>query len=149
MEIVIPEIETLQTERIVYRPSVRHRANSIPEIMRITDEDDYTRVDFVYHAPKKYINGGWVQLHRSMYIRPSGSELRLGMLKAAGITYAPVKHYFNRPGEVLYFTVWFPAVPRGTQQIDIIEADIHDGTFFNFYGVSLDHVKRKPVFIGN
>lgn len=151
MKIDIHEAETAteQTERTVYKPVVRFQANDRPEIIRIKDEDDYTRVDFVYHAPSKYLNGGWVQLHRSMFIRPTGSDLRLGMIKAAGISYAPVKHFFNHAGEVLYFTVWFPAVPVGTTLIDIIEADIHGGTYFNFYGVSLEQIKRAPVFIEN
>jgi hypothetical protein len=149
MDILLPEIDIKKQERVVYSPHVRNRIQGNPEIMRITDEDDYTRVDFAYQAPAKYVHGGWVQLHRSMFIRPTGSNVHLGMIKAAGIPYAPVKHFFNRPGEVLYFTVWFPAVPAGTTLIDIIEADVHDGTYFNFYGVCLEYIKRSPVFIEN
>lgn len=151
MHMDITETETTIEEKVltVYHPMVQHQSNGNPEVMRITEEEDLTRIDFVYRSGAKYVNGGWVQINRGMFIRPSGSSECLVLVRAFGIPYAPVKHYFNRAGEVLYFTLYFPALPKGTESIDIIECEHGGEDFFNFYGVGLDHIKREPLYIQN
>ena len=94
--------------------------------------DEYTRIDFIYKAPTHYINGGWVQMDRNCFIRRVGCETRYTLIQAINIPISPTKHYFNRSGEYLRYTLLFPALPKNTCKIDIIEKEA-PGTYFNFY----------------
>ncbi len=110
-------------------------------IKGITFTADLTRIDFFYWAPNKYINGGWASMEPSSFIRPVGSSVKMKMVGSFGIAIAPNKHYFKRCGEMLYYSLFFPALPKGTQAIDIIELE-KPGNYFNFYDVS---VLTKPI----
>lgn len=97
--------------------------------------DAYTRIDFWYKAPDYYANGGWIQIDPLSYIRPSGSNTRYSLFKAINIPLAPKKFFFKRCGQQHSYTLYFPALPKDTKTIDIIEREV-DGTYFNFYGVN-------------
>lgn len=103
-------------------------------IKSIEATEEYTRIDFIYRSPKKYVNGGWIQMDAGAYIQPVNSNIKYGLIKAIGIPIAPKKHYFQRQGEYHTYTLIFPALPKNTTQINIIEKEA-PGTFFNFYGV--------------
>lgn len=96
--------------------------------------DAYTRIDFWYKAPDYYVNGGWIQIDPLSYIRPSGSNMRYSLFKAVNIPLAPQKFHFKRCGQLLSYTLYFPALPKDTKTIDIIEREA-PGTYFNFYSV--------------
>ena len=113
-------------------------------IEKISVDDDFTRIDFVYIAPKKYINGGWIQMDSGCFIRPIGSEIRYKMVSAINIPLAPSKYYFKSKGQVHHFSLLFPALPKSVKQIDIIER-LAEGTFFNFFKVTLQH--NAPTLI--
>lgn len=97
--------------------------------------DAYTRIDFWYKAPEYYVNGGWIQIDPLSYIRPSGSNMRYSLFKAINIPLAPEKFYFRRCGQLHSYSLYFPALPKDTKTIDIIEREA-PGTYFNFYGVN-------------
>lgn len=84
------------------------------------------------------------------YIEPVNSNIKYGLIKAIGIPIAPKKHYFQRQGEYHTYTLIFPALPKNTTQINIIEKEA-PGTFFNFYGVDysnwmiIPHVGDLPI----
>ena len=105
-----------------------HRMKSI----EVTDE--FTRIDFIYRSSKIYDNGGWIQMDKGAYIQPVNSEARYGLVKAIGIPIAPTKHYFKKQGEYHTYTLIFPALPKNTTKINIIEKEA-PGTYFNFYGI--------------
>ena len=96
--------------------------------------DAYTRIDFWYKAPDYYVNGGWIQIDPLSYIRPSGSNMRYSLFKAVNIPLAPQKFHFKRCGQLHSYTLYFPALPKDTKKIDIIEREA-PGTFFNFYDI--------------
>ena len=144
------EKETLEevltaTESFVFKnPISQHTPNEHLGIEKISLEDDFTRIDFVYIAPKKYSNGGWIQIDLGCYIRPIGSELRYKMIRAIDIPIAPTKYIFKRCGEVHHFSLLFPALPKSVKFIDIIER-LAEGTYFNFFKVALQH--QEPTLI--
>lgn len=136
MEVLIEkQNETKRETKIkLYNPEAldheqRHRVKSI----EVTDE--YTRIDFMIKGSYLYIRGGWIQIERNSFIRPAGTIERYGLIKAIGIPYAPVKHYFNYQGEPHTYSLIFPALPKSTKAIDIIEREA-PGTYFNFYNVN-------------
>jgi hypothetical protein len=70
-------------------------------------------------------------------------------LKAVNIPIAPQKHFFKRCGELLQYTLYFPGLPQETQSIDIIERDVTNGTWFNFYGVSVNKIRTEALYVDN
>ena len=136
-------IQEKQQECIVlYNPVGTNYKNS-HAIKCIECTDEYTRIDFIYKAPCYYINGGWVQLESNSFIRPVGSETKYKLIQAINIPIAPTKHYFNRCGEYLRYTLLFPALPKNTRKIDIIEKEA-PGTFFNFYNIDFSNWMTIP-----
>lgn len=111
-------------------------------VKSIEATEAYTRIDFMYHAPSKYINGGWVQLDPGTYIQPVDSELKYGLIQAINIPLAPTRYHFIQAGELLAYTLIFPALPKNTTHIHIIEKDA-PGTYFNFY--NLDYAEWMTV----
>ncbi len=128
---VILEPETKKNK--LYNPAaIDFRINHRVKCIEISDR--YTRIDFIYRSSNIYINGGWIHIDSNSYISPVGSDVKYKLLKAIGIPYAPMKHYFKRKGETHCYTLLFPALPKDTKQIDIIE-NLAPGTFFNFFNV--------------
>ena len=120
-------------EGMDYRKSLR--------IKCIEATDDHTRIDFIYKSSMIYDNGGWIQMDPDSYIQPIGSSTKYKLVKSIGVPLTPLKHYFKRQGEYYPYTLIFPALPKDTKAIDIIEK-LAPGSYFNFYNVS---VISKPI----
>ncbi len=144
--IEIEEPKKKVKEKVTYNPLIKRgpSPDTKLKIMRIEMEEDYTRIDFVYNNGKF----AWVQIDPASFIRPVGSDLRLTLVKASGIPCMPNKKFFDNPNETLYYTLFFPALPKGTESIDIIEREA-PGTYFNFYGVSMERVRKETIPVGN
>ncbi|NBU81493.1 MAG: hypothetical protein EBS55_07585 [Flavobacteriaceae bacterium] len=134
-----------KTEPYVFKnPISKYTPNEHLGIEKISLDDDFTRIDFVYIAPKMYVNGGWIQMDSGCFIRPIGSDTRYKMIQAINIPVAPTKYYFKSKGQVHHFTLLFPPLPKSVKHIDIIER-LAEGTYFNFFKVSLQH--NEPTLI--
>jgi hypothetical protein len=138
------ELLTITEPHVFKTPISHYTPNEHLGIEKISLDDDFTRIDFVYIAPKRYINGGWIEMDSGCYIRPIGSEIRYKMVSAINIPLAPSKYYFKSKGQVHHFTLLFPALPKSVNQIDIIER-LAEGTYFNFFSVALQH--NAPTLI--
>ena len=145
--IEMPKIKEL--EKVVYNPFVKSAPAHLTEfkIMRIKAEENYTRIDFLY------CNGSyaWVQIDPNSFIRPVGSEVRFPLIKAQGIPLTPQKYYFRNVNETIYYTLYFAALPKSVTSIDIIEKEVNTPAhnYFNFYGVSMETIKKRPIEVGN
>ena len=137
--------EMTQTEtRVFTNPISDFTPNEHMGIEQITLNEDNTRIDFVYISPKDYKNGGWIQMDANCFIRPIGSEIRYKMKQAINIPIAPNKYHFKRSGQVLRFSLLFPALPKEVKAIDFIEKHA-EGTYFNFFNIALQH--NEPTLI--
>ncbi len=152
--------ETDKAVKIVYNPLIKFQTCEKTDILRITQKEDLTIIDFACYANARYINGGWARVQPGCYIRPVGSSDKLGILKAINIPFEPNKHYFKDKNDVLFFTLVFPGLPKGTLQIDIVDKEGCDGRYFdyhkkeewgymNIYAVVLSQVQRKVIKIWN
>ncbi len=146
-EIEKPKVKEL--ERLIYNPIVKHSPFQNLETMRIEIDPEFTRIDFIYYACNIYVNGGWVRILRDTFIRPSGSKTCLKLVNAINIPIAPKKHWFKSTKDLLCYTLIFPALPKGTKSIDIIENETPGGSWFNFYGVSMETVRSQKLIVGN
>ena len=151
MEIIIPKKESpVKTDTgITYNPLVKITPGCKLSVLRTELNEKFTRIDFIYQATSYYINGGWVRIHDTCFIRPVGSDLKLRMIKAVNIPIAPKRHWFKTSKDMLCYTLYFPPLPAGTKTIDIIEMETNDPSFFNFYGVSVERIKTEVINVGN
>jgi len=144
----LEEVLTESESFVFENPISKNIPNEHLGIEKVSLDDDFTRIDFVYIAPKKYCNGGWIQMDSECYIRPIGSEIRYKMVTAINIPLAPSKYYFKRTGQVHHFTLLFPVVPKSVKHIDIIER-LAEGTYFNFFRVALQHNAPTSIRVVN
>ena len=112
-------------------------------IKSIEATDEFTRIDFIYRSSEIYDNGGWIQMDANAYIQPVGSTRQYRLVRAIGIPIAPLKYYFKKQGEYHTYTLIFPALPKNTTQIDIIEK-LAPGTYFNFFNVDYSRWMTVP-----
>lgn len=147
----LKEPKIKKQEKYIFNPAIYHNTITLAKVMRIEISEKFTIIDFVYHPPKYYGNGHWVRVHKEIFIRPIGSDFKYTLVKAVNIPIAPNRHFFKSANEVLYFTLYFPALPKETSEIDIIESNSSKNieNWFNFYGVSLQNSKAEIVINNN
>ena len=117
----------------LFNPSIYDR-NTSAKIQTIDLNEEYTRIDFKYTSSQEYINGGWIKMERNSFIRDTLSKRTYPLLFALNIPIAPEKFHFRRKGQVHYYTLVFPALPKSTKAIDIIEKEA-PGNYFNYYNI--------------
>ena len=131
---------------IINNPSITKNPDSFINIDSIVLDEELTRINFIaYPDTITYDSGWWVQLEQSCFIRPVGSDIKLKLLKAVNIPFSPIKYYFKSRNDRLAYTLYFPALPNNTERIDIIEREVSDCTYFNFFGVSVEFIKRAAI----
>ena len=137
---------TEKKEKPVYNPTVEHQNGSAIGVMRIVQEEELTRIDFVCHAGRF----SWVCIERETFIRPVNTGIKLTMVQAVNIPITPTKHWFKNRSQCLYYTLYFPALPDDVMVIDIIEREAaRPHKYFNFYGVSLERIAREVIMVNN
>jgi hypothetical protein len=112
-----------------------------PRLLRVIANEDFTRVDFGYQADPIYKHGGWVDIEPLTFIIAKGSEKKLILTKAENIPLSPDKHQLLSEVDNLFFTLYFPPLPKDTTVFDLIEKESSSTTLFNYYSVQLNSVK--------
>ena len=95
--------------------------NNSCKIVYIESGADQVRIDFRYTNRHGY--GGWVRMNPKCFIRPVGTELVLTMLRSEGIPISPKILSFNKNGDILFYSLFFPPLPENVTEIDIIEEE--------------------------
>ena len=136
-------------EKIIYKPFIEFKVVESVDVLRIQLSDDYTKIDFIVYASRF----DWVQIQKDTFIRICGSEVKLNLIEAVNISIAPRKHFFRNRNEFLCYTLCFPAIPKDTKSIDVIEreTEVRSGNFtwFNFYGLSLERIISERIKVGS
>lgn len=91
--------------------------------------DAYTIIHCRYRAKEKYVNGGWVNICPTTFLMNTELQESVKLIQADNVSIAPEKHYFVQPGQMLLFTLFFPALPKTWNHFDLIEKT-NDGTGF-------------------
>jgi hypothetical protein len=155
METQIKRIMEILLDKETENPKTRYnpdrlQPNQCLKVQSIECTEEYTRIDFHYRSSEHYHNGGWIQMDKGAYIQPVNSSQKYTLVKAIGIPIAPLKHYFSKQGEHYTYTLIFPALPKKTKKINIIEKEA-PGNYFNFYNVdyskwmTVPHAADLPV----
>lgn len=138
---VIRESEVSKTIKL-YNPAALDFKSEL-RLKSIELSDEFTRIEFIYRSSTFYLNGGWIQMEPDAFIRPLGSTMKYGLIKTEGIPLAPEKYYFKSQGEYHTYTLIFPALPKNTKKIDVIEREA-PGSYFNFYNVDYSLWMKIP-----
>lgn len=120
---------TTSNRGTIFAPSVRSttaHTNITLEYIVITE--NYTLVKIALKNDPAY---GWCNISPNTYIEVGG--IHYTMTKADGIAIAPEKTYFSKIGEMLYFRLYFPAIPKDATKIDLIEP----GDNWKWYGIDI------------
>lgn len=144
----VNKVQSKSNPIVIKSPVSQLTPNENLGIEKIILHDNYTRIDFVYIASHEYINGGWIQMNPNCFIRPVGSDAYYKLLKAINIPIKPSKFYFQSQGQLHNYTLIFPALPKDTKQIDIIE-NFTEGDYFNFFNVKLQDSQPNLIRVLN
>ena len=132
-------------ERIITKNQIE--LDTIEDFENVPQEGELTVIHFLTRPDTvRYNVGWWVMCEGTMFIRPVGTKDKLELVYAHNIPIAPKKYFFRSAHEQLHFTLFFPALPKDTTHIDIIE--IEGGSkqqYFNFYNVPLSKINSAPL----
>jgi len=114
-----------------------YKSNASPKLLRITTTPSYTKVDFGYQATSYYISGGWVRIEKNTFIRIVKTGEKLIVNRIENIPIAPQRLDFTSTKDWLYFSLYFPPLPKDIEIIDLIEAEKGDTKDFNYFKIEL------------
>jgi hypothetical protein len=132
----------------IIEPLIKYRTSENLDVCLIEFESDCLRIDFIGKPDLSFDFDWWINISKVSFIRPSGTGLKLGMLKASGIPLSPDRYYFPNQNSTLHFSLFFPLPPAGTRFIDVIENEMGGADFYNFYHVALSRIADQPLFVG-
>ncbi len=118
-----------------------------PEILRITLNAEFTKVDFGYQATSYYIKGGWIRIDRNTFIEVLKTLTRYKLVRAENIPIAPEQLHFESTRDWRYFSLYFEPIPMDASVINIIEDEFGNQDDFNYYKVKLSVKEAMDVRI--
>lgn len=95
--------------------------DTITQLKEAFTEEACTIVQCVYVSKKKFVNGGWVNIYPTTYLKSADGTIELQLLHAVGIPVAPAIHVFDSPLQVKRFTLYFPAIPKDWEVFSLME----------------------------
>lgn len=113
-------------------------------ILNIESDSEHVKITFCYINP--YDFGAWVDIGPNCFIRPINSDVKLVLLKTEEMPIKPDRIEFEKSGDMVYYSLIFPPLPKDVTEIDIIE-DEQDRFAFNFFNVSL--IKNNTIMTTN
>ena len=87
--------------------------------------------------------GAWFCADKNIYIYSTLTKQKLNLSRKENIPECPQRHIFTKKGEVLRFTLFFPPLQPGTQNIDLVE-DCDDACFY-FKNIVLDQQLNNEI----
>lgn len=119
---------------------IKEDETSSLQLLRIEAREKYTKIDFGYQTKDYYPNGGWINISRETYILTNDKK-KLKITDAENIPFAPDQHEFDTTKDYRFFSLYFPPLPKGTDKIDLIEADDSSSDWFNFMNIDVSFGK--------
>ena len=114
-----PDFQELEDDKIVIKKVIISDNQTIVEISNINKDKNGS-----YYS--------WMTISPDTYITINGQNYKL--TKAEGIGISPEKTYFYHADQTKVFALYFPAIPKDTETMDLIEPGDSD---WKFYGIKL------------
>ncbi len=139
----------MKKDLFIIKPKFKYRLSASIEIYAIKFLHHLLRIDFVSYRNLDAFDYR-LNIKEDTFIRPTGTNTMLRMVKASRIPIAPRRHYFFNRGSEKRFSLFFSMPPEGTTSIDVIERERGGNACCNFYGVALtEATARSLVTEGN
>jgi hypothetical protein len=132
--------------KTIRNPKTSTRLNKNISIVRILIDEETTRIDFVYQKNFSKVLKQSFQISPDCYIKICSEDIKYKLLKADNIAIAPFKNCQIGNSVLFAFSLFFPAIPKNAQRIDVVESEAKDKNYFNFYGVNLHSQKFQVKF---
>lgn len=126
--------------QVIERPVSETKSHAELIITSIEINGNYT----IFHLKTRnmLVVDGWACVDQRTVIRTS-DNLQHSLIRAENIPLCPERHYFDSLGEVLEFTLYFPAVDSRAGPIDLVEQC--DQSCFFFKGIILDNKINQDI----
>jgi hypothetical protein len=121
----------------IFHLEIEGHGKDNPILLRLTQTQEFTKVDFGYTTTNKYINGGWIKMSPDTYIEDTVTQKRYKMLNASGITISPNKHNFQSNKDWQYYSLYFEPLPQKDCTINLIEKEKGTLNDFNYYNIPI------------
>ncbi|MBR6304617.1 MAG: trypsin-like peptidase domain-containing protein [Paludibacteraceae bacterium] len=121
-----------QGAKVIENPYIDNARTEYARIARITITDKETIVEMTFNNETENGFIEWIQIAKETTIETDDQEYT--MKRAEGIAIAPGKTTFSRNGETKTFRLIFPAIPKSTTSINLVEPGSNG---WKFYGISL------------
>ena len=122
------------------KPPFKGQSTSAVQIGKVQITKTHTIVHMSCSAPDEFIYGGWACFTNTAYIQDAKTKKKYNLIKVKGIPQCPYKFNFSKPGQTIYFKLYFERVRYNVRSIHLIE-DLNDvANPFNFFDVYL-----KPI----
>ena len=121
-----------QGNKVIESPYVDFTHSESTRIMKVTITDSETIVEVACNNETRDGYFQWISIDKNTVIEASGQVYKLK--RAEGIAITPNKTNFSRIGETKIFKLYFPAIPKATTSLDLLEPGESD---WKYYGISL------------
>jgi len=113
-------------------PSYGLKSHETLEVTGVEITKDYTEIQLT--VENRVVSGYFCVDRNTFILLPDGSRLKL--IKADGIPNCPQSYTFKRIGEVIRFSLKFPALTEGSDWFNLVEECSEN--CFSVYGITLD-----------
>ncbi|MEI7474831.1 MAG: hypothetical protein WCK67_08625 [bacterium] len=127
-------------------PKIIVNKDTLRKIKNSLYDERVTIIHCTYVAKQKFINGGWVNIYPSTYLMNPVDRNQLKLQHAVNIPLAPSKHYFNKPGDVKKFILYFPPIPRHWKIFHLLE-ETNDNSGFTACNLEGNNSGIYEVFL--
>ncbi len=122
------------------KPPFKDQSTSAVKIGKVQITKTHTIVHMSCSAPDEFVYGGWACFTSTAFIQDVETKKKYKLIKSRGIPQCPAKFNFSKPGQTIYFKLYFERVRHNVRNIHLIE-DLNDvANPFNFFNVYLQPV---------
>jgi hypothetical protein len=129
--------------QVIIQPNYGSKSHPTLNIVKIEMNQSGTIMSL--SVTNEVAGGGWFCADKNIYIKDLKTKKNYKLVKAENIPVCPESHQFNKVGEVLNFTLQFPALDKYSKYIDLIEGC--NNACFSFNGIILDKTINEQVEI--
>lgn len=115
-------------------PRVTGQLTTSAKIRKVIITDEYTCIEVSANRSSSGIDYESCSIDEATYLVNEDKPFeKLKLIKASGIKVAPEKTYFSEANNSITFKLYFPAIPKDTKSISLIEPD----SSWCFFGITL------------
>lgn len=122
------------TFSVITREPKIQKANDHIKLRAVEQTEEYTALHFSY-TNTEYPEGGWYAIESEAYIRNRTTGDKLILIGVENCDIMP-KWTSIALNETKTFSLYFPPIPKGTKEIDMVE---NDSSEWKFFGIQLEN----------